>query len=85
MMKIRIFLTFGELMKWGLGEKVSVIEKPTLIITSDQDYTSVEYKKSYQQKMKNATLEIIQNSRHGVVLDGAEQLNSVLLNFLENG
>lgn len=78
-------LTFGELMKWGLGEKISVIEKPTLIITSDQDYTSVEYKKSYQQKMKNATLEIIQNSRHGVVLDGAEQLNSVLLNFLENG
>lgn len=45
----------------------------------------MEYKKSYQQKMKNATLEIIQNSRHGVVLDGAEQLNSVLLNFLENG
>lgn len=78
-------LTFGEFMKWGLGEKISVIEKPTLIITSDQDYTSVEYKKSYQQKMKNATLEIIQNSRHGVVLDGAEQLNSVLLNFLENG
>lgn len=77
-------LTFGELMKWGLGDRLRDIPHKTLIITSDQDYTSVEYKRSYQEKMKNATLAVIDNSRHGVVLDGAEQLNRVMLNFLLN-
>ncbi|WP_123911384.1 MULTISPECIES: alpha/beta hydrolase [unclassified Chryseobacterium] len=78
-------LTFGELMKWGLGTRLKEISHKTLIITSDHDYTSVEYKRSYQEKMKNAALVVINNSRHGVVLDGAEQLNREILNFLLNG
>ena len=77
--------TFGELMKWGIGEEVSKIQHPTLIIASDNDYTPVEYKMAYAKKMQNAEVKIIPNSRHGVVLDAAESLNNELLKFLSNG
>ena len=77
--------TFGELMKWGLGDQITNIKHPTLVIASDNDYTSVDYKKSYVEQMQNANLVVISNSRHGVVLDAADQLNQELLKFLKNG
>ena len=74
--------TFGSLMKWGLDDKVSEILHPTLVVASDMDYTPIEYKKAYVDKMKNAKLVVIENSRHGIVLDQAEKLNHELLKFL---
>ena len=74
--------TFGELMNWGIGEKIAEIPHKTLVIASDQDYTSVDYKKSYTEKMQNAKIVVIENSRHGIVLDQAEKLNEELLKFL---
>ena len=74
--------TFGSLMKWGLDDKVSEIKHPTLVIASEMDYTSVDYKKAYAHKMENAKLVVIENSRHGIVLDQAEKLNQELLKFL---
>ena len=74
--------TFAQLMKWGLGNKVSEINHKTLVIASDLDYTPVEYKKSFVEKMPNADLVVIENSRHGIVLDQAEKLNNELLKFL---
>ena len=74
--------TFGSLMKWGLDDQVSEIKHPTLVIASDMDYTSVDYKKAYANKMENAKLVVIENSRHGIVLDQAEKLNQELLKFL---
>ena len=74
--------TFGSLMEWGLDDKVSEIKHPTLVLASDMDYTSVDYKKAYASKMKNAKLVVIENSRHGIVLDQAEKLNQELLKFL---
>ena len=74
--------TFGELMSWGMGEKISEIPHQTLVIASDMDYTPVDYKKSYTEKMQHAKLVVIENSRHGVVLDQAEKLNEELLKFL---
>lgn len=74
--------TFGELMKWGIGEKVSTVGKKTLIVASDMDYTPVNYKKDYSEKMPDAQLVIVENSRHGIVLDQADKLNEELLKFL---
>ena len=74
--------TFGSLMKWGLDDKVSEIKQPTLVIASDMDYTSVEYKKAYANKMDNAKLVVVEKSRHGIVLDQAQKLNEELLKFL---
>ena len=69
-------------MKWGLDDKISEISHPTLVVASDMDYTPIEYKKAYVDKMKNAKLVVIDNSRHGIVLDQAEKLNHELLKFL---
>ena len=74
--------TFGSLMKWGLDDKVSEIVHPTLVIASEMDYTPIDYKKAYVDKMQNAKLVVIENSRHGIVLDQAEKLNQELLKFL---
>ncbi len=74
--------TFGELMKWGIGDKVSEIDNKTLVIASDMDYTPVEYKRNYVDRMPNAELIVIENSRHGIVVDQADKLNEELLKFL---
>lgn len=74
--------TFGELMKWGIGDQVQNIHQPTLVVASDMDYTPIDFKESYVQKMPDAKLVVIENSRHGIVLDQADKLNSELLKFL---
>lgn len=76
--------SFITLMEWGIGEKVIKIKIPTLVVASDMDYTPVELKETYTQKMPNAKLKIIENSRHGVTMDQPEQFNSVILNFLKD-
>ena len=73
--------SFITLMNWGIGDKVRSIEIPTLVIASDMDYTPISLKESYTSKMKNAKLEIINNSRHGVTMDQPEQFNKALLKF----
>lgn len=77
--------SFITLMNWGIGEKINDIEVPALVIASDNDYTPVSLKESYARKMKNARVEVVHNSRHGVTMDQPEQFNRVILNFLKNG
>ena len=76
--------SFVTLMQWGIGDKISNIEKPTLVIASDMDYTPVTLKEAYVERMPNARLQVIKNSRHGVTMDQPEQLNSAILNFLKD-
>ena len=76
--------SFITLMNWGIGDKVRNIEIPTLVVASDMDYTPVSLKESYTSKMKNAKLEIINNSRHGVTMDQPEQFNKALLKFFRS-
>ncbi|MUP44574.1 alpha/beta hydrolase [Gramella sp. BOM4] len=76
--------SFVTLMKWGIGDKVSEIDNPALVVASDMDYTPVELKQAYVDKMPNARLEIIKDSRHGVTMDQPEQFNKAILNFLKH-
>ena len=76
--------SFTTLMNWGLGDKLKEIKTKTLIVASDMDYTPISFKESYLNKMQNATLKVIENSRHGVVIDQPEAFNNALLTFLKN-
>ena len=76
--------SFITLMGWGIGEKVKDIDIPALVVASDLDYTPIELKESYASKMKNARVEVIKNSRHGVTMDQPEQFNKALLNFFKS-
>ncbi len=74
--------TFGNLMRWGLSERIERITHPTLVIASDSDYTPISYKRAYTDELKEAHLVVIENSRHGVVSDQSEKLTEELLKFL---
>ena len=78
------FQSFVTLMAWGLGDKLKNIQARTLVVASDMDYTPVTFKEAYVNRMPNAILRVIKNSRHGVVIDQPEAFNIALDNFLEN-
>lgn len=77
--------SFVTLMDWGLGDKLKDITIRTLVVASDMDYTPVSFKEEYVERMQNATLSVIKNSRHGVVIDQPKAFNKVLENFLNHG
>lgn len=70
------------LIGWDVEDKIGDIKCPTLIITSDSDYTPVSFKQAYAAKMPNARLSIVANSRHLTPMDQPEALNRLLLDFL---
>ena len=76
--------SFITLMDWGIGDKIRTIDIPTLVVASELDYTPVTLKQSYTSEMKNAKLEVINNSRHGVTMDQPEKFNKALLKFFKS-
>lgn len=78
------YKSFTTLMAWGLGEKIKKISTRTLVVASDMDYTPVAFKQDYVNKLPNAKLTIIKNSRHGVVIDQPEAFNLEVQRFLQN-
>lgn len=73
--------SFITLMEWGIGEKIRQIKVPVLVIASDLDYTPISLKESYVDKMQDAQLVVIKNSRHGVTMDQPKEFNAALLKF----
>ncbi|RSK41889.1 alpha/beta fold hydrolase [Mangrovimonas spongiae] len=78
------YQSFVTLMDWGLGDKLKTIKAKTLVVASDMDYTPVDFKKGYVERMHDAQLQVVKNSRHGVVLDQPEAFNNIVLQFLKN-
>ena len=78
------YQSFVTLMNWGLGDKLEKIKARTLVVGSDMDYTPVAFKQAYVDRMPNAKLIIIENSRHGVVIDQPDAFNVALQEFLED-
>lgn len=76
--------SFVTLMDWGLGEKLQEIKTRTLVVASDMDYTPVSFKEEYVKRMPNAVVSVIENSRHGAVIDQPEAFNKVLEKFLNH-
>ncbi|MGJ8591322.1 MAG: alpha/beta fold hydrolase [Aquaticitalea sp.] len=78
------YQSFVTLMNWGLGAKLKDIQTRTLVVASDMDYTPLSFKEAYVNRMANAQLSVIKNSRHGVVIDQPEAFNMALEKFLEH-
>ena len=66
------------------GDQLKAIPTRTLVVGSDMDYTPASFKQAYVSKMQNASLVIIKNSRHGVVIDQPEAFNLALEKFLND-
>lgn len=67
---------------WDVSDRLGEITTPTLVISADQDYTAIELKQADVDRLPNATLEVISDSRHGTPMDQAEALNRAVLGFL---
>lgn len=78
------YKSFVTLMDWSLGNKLKTITVRTLIVASDMDYTPVSFKEAYVNRMQNATLAILENSKHGGIMDQPEDFNNKVYNFLKN-
>ncbi len=76
--------SFRSLMRWGIGDEIRNVKIPTLVIASQMDYTPVSLKESYAQKMLNARVVVIKNSRHGVTMDQPEDFNKTVLKFIDS-
>jgi 3-oxoadipate enol-lactonase len=67
---------------WSVAGRIGGIACPVLVVSSDQDYTPVDWKRKYAAKIPNARVEVIRNSHHVAPYDQPEQLNRLLLQFL---
>ena len=67
---------------WTVVDRLSGIRCPTLILTSDQDYTPVEAKHEYAVRIPGAVVTVLKNSRHAAPIDQTAEFNRIVLEFL---
>jgi pimeloyl-ACP methyl ester carboxylesterase len=68
---------------WSVREQLGVLDMPTLVVGAEFDYTPFAEKEAYVVDLPNAQLVKIIGSRHGTPVDRAEELNGLVLEFLE--
>ena len=74
--------TLDALAAWSVVSRLGDLHMPTLFITADHDYTSVQDKKRYVDQITNARMVVVENSRHGTPLDQPEVFKDHVLDFL---
>jgi pimeloyl-ACP methyl ester carboxylesterase len=67
---------------WSVLDRIGGIEAPTLVVSSDQDYTPVAAKELWARRMKNARVTVVADARHALPIEFPEKLNPVLSGFL---
>jgi pimeloyl-ACP methyl ester carboxylesterase len=75
--------TLRALPGWSVAEYLGGIDCPTLVISADQDYTPVSYKRAYVSKMPKAELAVVSDSRHATPMDQPEKFNKLVADFLK--
>ncbi|HEY46221.1 MAG: 3-oxoadipate enol-lactonase [Anaerolineae bacterium SM23_ 63] len=75
---------FQGLLGWSVLDHLHTIMCPTLVVASDEDYTSVSTKEAFLEKLPRAELVVIEDARHAVTAERPEDFNKVVLDFLAN-
>ncbi|RME18561.1 MAG: alpha/beta hydrolase [Bdellovibrio sp.] len=68
---------------WGVKERLKEIKVPVLVVSAENDYLPLSYKKEYVKQIPNAQLVVIKKSRHVTPIDQPEQLAKAILKFLD--
>ncbi|HLD67467.1 MAG TPA: alpha/beta hydrolase [Pseudomonas sp.] len=68
---------------WSALPALATVDTPMLIIAGDRDYTPLAYKQAYVSQLRNARLEVIEDSGHATPLDQPAQLNMLIKRFIE--
>ena len=67
---------------WGVAERLSEIRCPVLFVAADQDYTPVELKQAYVNRLPNARMVVVPDSRHALPMEKPREFNRALADFL---
>ena len=67
---------------WSALPAVARVETPLLVVSGDRDYTPLAYKRAYVAQLRNARLEVIEDSGHATPLDQPQRLNHLLDEFI---
>ena len=67
---------------WSVVDQLHKITCPVLVVAADEDYTPVSTKEAYVEKIPNARLAIIEDSRHATPVERPDEFNQVLWEFL---
>lgn len=67
---------------WTVEDKIGQIKVPTLILTSDQDYTPVSVKEAYCAKIPGASLQVLPNAHHAVTSERPAIFNEAVRQFV---
>jgi len=71
------------LKNWSVLERLHEIKCPTLVVSSDEDYTPLSAKEEYTAMIPNAKLVVIEDARHAVSVEKPEEFNTILIDFLK--
>jgi pimeloyl-ACP methyl ester carboxylesterase len=67
---------------WSVSDRLDAVAQPTLVISGDRDYTTVERKRGYVDRMPRATLKVVADSGHATPVDQPAAFNGMVLAFL---
>lgn len=67
---------------WSVTHALDNIAARTLIVAADNDFTSVDEKRAYAERMHDARVAVIEDSRHVSHIDQADVLNRYVMEFL---
>ncbi len=70
--------------KWSVADRLDEITAPVLVIAADEDYSTVESKQVYADKISDARLVVIEDSRHATPVERPNEFNRVLFEFLRS-
>ena len=67
---------------WGVADRLGDIRCPVLFIAADQDYTPVALKQAYVDRLPDARMVVVPNSRHALPMEKPDAFNRALADFL---
>lgn len=70
------------IMRWSVADRLQDIDVPTLLVSSDEDYTPVGAKKRIAAQLPDAELAVVEDARHALPVEKPAVFNELVGEFL---
>jgi pimeloyl-ACP methyl ester carboxylesterase len=70
------------IMRWSVADRLGRIPTPTLLVSSDEDYTPVAAKRRIAARMPNAEVAVVEDARHALPVERPAAFNATVAAFL---
>lgn len=72
------------IMGWSIADRLSSITAPTLLVSSEHDYTPIAEKNRIAAEMPRAALAVVAGARHALPVERPAAFNAVVEDFLRD-